>query len=842
MKKTSFLSFKLALHELKHGIRHFRVFAACLVLGVTIMATINTFGAIIKGSLRSEAQSLLGGDIEIRLRGMKATEEQQKLLESLGKVSSISTLRSMLHYNDQHTLVELKAIDDNYPLIGNLVLNESVSRAEALKENGIIVDPILLSQLSLKLGDIIQLGEIDFTIRATLKTEPDRVVQIFNFGPRVILSHSSLEKTKLVNPFSLAEHSYRILVQKNVTVNEEYEEKVKTTLETRFPEMGWRVRAGNDGNQSIKRFLDQLIAFITLSGLATFLISGIGIGSSVRSYLEKKSQTIAVLKIHGASRRTILEIYVILLALITLLGGISAVGISMIITSSLMPFLIPILPALEGKSPINIPATLLALWYGVLITYLFSLPSLLSAVNIRPADLFRSKTNILYFRKDSPVIVATCILIFLLLTTLLYNSNDLLFISAAIFVISFAFLLFGMCALSVRYITKNIKVRLPWLRLALRNMNRPGSTTGTVIFAIGISLTVLITLILTEANFQARINETVNEKAPSLFMIDILPEQKKELEELLLEYASKEQIMLYPMIRGRITAIAGKPVIESEIDEDIVWAVKSDRGISYSAKKPKNANIVKGKWWTENYSGEPLISVDQRFLDGMDIDIGDTLTVQILGQEITAKIANAREIDYTTFQINFAMMLSPGLIETFPNTSLSTVYLDGNLVKEAELIQKIAKKFPGVTVIRTKEIVETVQEILKNIAKSLRITVAVSLLAGILVLTSALNSTIEQRLYDTAILKILGARQRDILKTYISEWVLLALITSAIAAILGTFGAWLINLKFRAQGFYLMPEVTLSTICICIIIICLIGYLGNRRLFNLRPSGMLRNE
>jgi putative ABC transport system permease protein len=334
----------------------------------------------------------------------------------------------------------------------------------------------------------------------------------------------------------------------------------------------------------------------------------------------------------------------------------------------------------------------------------------------------------------------------------------------------------------------------------------------------------------------------MEEKAPSLFMIDIQPHQKENIQKLLLEYAAPEKVMLFPMVRGRITKIAGKQVDETKIDDDIDWAVRGDRGLSYSAVPPPNANIVKGKWWPEDYKGKPLLSVDARFLGGMGVDIGDTITVTILGEDITAEIASAREIDYSTFQMNFAMMLSSGTIEEFPHTTLATIHLDKHQDKEFELVGRIAKDFPGVTAIRTKEVVDLVQNIMQHIATALRFTVAISLLAGLLVLTSALSATIEQRMYDVAILKVLGARRSDILKSCTAEWMLLAIVTSMISAIIGTVGAWLINARLKGQEFYLMPQVTLATIVACIFVIWVIGYTGNRRLFSFHPASLLRNE
>jgi len=833
---------RLALAEIRHGWKHFLVFVVCLALGVAIMGAVGGLGSVVSGALEREAKSLLGGDIEARLRGVEAPPDERALLESYGRVSYVATLRSMLTRDEESTLVEVKAIDDAYPLVGQLQLNENTSREAALADGGVIVDAILLSQLGLSIGDEISLGSRNYVIRATLKKEPDRAVQIFSFGPRVMMSHEALRQSGLVNTFSLIEHRYRILAADGSIIDEAFEERMKVDLRTRFPGSSWRIDTGTDGNQTVERFTSQLLAFLTLSGLATFLIAGIGIGSSARAYLERKLQTIAVFKSLGATRRTLLAVYLAVLGMLALIGGLAGVIIALVIVYVALPLISPVLPVIGPDATPGMLPFALALWYGVLIVYLFSMPSLLGALQTRPSLLFRSKAGILLVRGGPTVWLVTSALAMVLLATLMLTATDKIFLLGAVGVMLLAFLLFGLCAMGVRRAARNIRVRQPWLKLALGNLHRPGSTTGTVIFAIGISLTVLIALTLTEANFQSRIQRLVEEKAPSLFMLDIQPHQQGGLHALISGYAEPQRIMLYPMLRGRIVAINGNPVREQDVDEDVRWAVRGDRGISTAASVPENARVVEGAWWPADYQGPPLVSVDKRFLDGMGLKIGGTITLNILGEEIIATVANARDIDYTTFQINFAMMLSPGVIDAFPRTYLSTVHLDASLDKEAELARRIAREFPGVTIIRTAEVIAVVREIVGHIATALSITVGVSLLAGVLVLVSALGATLEQRLYDVAVLKVLGARKRDILKSCTAEWMLLALATSVIAAGIGTLGSWLITLRFRGQDFSPMPEVTLATIGACVVVIWITGYLGNRRLFRLRPAGLLRNE
>ncbi len=841
------ISFKLAWHELLNGWKHFRVFLSCLVLGVFVMATVNIIESVVKNALTSQAKSLMGGDFEVKLKGVDATEAQINYLQKkYGKTSKASTLRAMLQAGDDDSLlVEVKAVDKNYPLIGDLLIKAEgvnvISKKDALSKNGVIVDQILLSQLGLKVGSKVRVGNSDFIIKAVLEQEPDRVLQIFSFGPRVMMSQESLVKSGLVNTFSLIENNYRVQLNKPFEINQKIEDKIEAELLTKFPETSWRVRSGNDSNRGVKRFLDQLIIFLSLSALTTFLIAGIGIASSIKAYLEKKYNTIAVLKILGSNRKSIFQSFCILLFLLSLIGGVIGVLFAVIATSLLIPLISEFLPSLKDVTSFDMVSNLISIWYGVLISFIFSIPALITALDVKPSVLFRSKFNSLNIKKTGCIIFIVTVLVLLLFSTIIFTADDIPFMVAAISIITLALICFAILINIIKWLSIKFKPKKLWFKYAVSNINRQGSTSSTVVFAIGVSLTIFITLNLTEQNLQKRIEKIVDEKAPSLFMIDIQPEQKEGLKKLMQNYANEKEIMFMPMMRARVTKINNKPVSEAKIDKDIDWVFKSDRGITYSQKMPENANIVQGQWRDKYYTGMPLISVDERILSGTNTKIGDTLTLNILGEEITAKIANARVIDYTSFQINFAMVLSHGVVDDFPHSAISTVYIN-NEDDEANLVRAISKQFPQVTIIRTKEVIDIVKDILEKVLVALNVTILISLFSGLLVLFSALSSTINQRVYDTAMLKIMGARKNEVIKACLYEWGILAFGASIIAIIIGSFSAYLISLKYRATEFYLMPELTITTIIATIIIICLIGYYSNRKLFSSRPSVVLRND
>ncbi|MBL0319247.1 MAG: ABC transporter permease [Alphaproteobacteria bacterium] len=831
---------KLAWHEIRYGWRHFGVFLICLVMGMTALTAVGSLNKAIHEALSQQAHALLGGDIDISLSSNEATPEQVTFFKRYGHVSHVTTLRGMIWHNDQSVLVEIKAIDSSYPLVGELAfLPAAVSADTLLRSNSVAVDPELLEETGIQIGQTITLGKQNYTIYATIAKEPDRVVHLFSLGPRVMMSQQALSLSGLAGPYSLIRHHYRIAFDPNHT-----SAVFLNDLKKAYPTTPWQIERDVDGNPFINSFINQLSLFLELAALATLLIGGIGIGSNARSYLEQQAHTIAIYKTVGATRWVLLTLFTLIISVLTCIGSVIGIACAWGTILLCQPFLTAWIPAL-GNAPLFYPSSaLLAFTYSLLIVYIFSLPPLLLALDIQPSLLFRNGRALLPLVFSKTIWSMEALLITLLIVILIYTSGDPDFICGAILVAMIGFAVFGISAYVFKLMARHLSSNRPWLQLALANLYRPGSTTTTVIFAIGISLSVFISLTLTEANFQYHITSVMEKQAPSLFFIDIQQDQRNPFYARLAKSASSDHIMMLPIIRGRIVKLNGNVVKPENVSDDVRWAIQGDRGFSYSTSLLPNSHISSGTWWPEDYKGKPLVSIDDRFLKGMNLTIGDTVTINILGQEITATIANARHIDYSTFQINFAMMFSPGVLEAFPATSIATVILDTkqNPSLETNLVRSLAHEFPNITSIRTSQAIERIKEIIHSIAMAMRVAIITSMIAGILVLSSCLRALLNQRIYDTAILKVVGASRRDILKTYLSEWILLGAVTTLIASIIGTLGAWLIMMRFPGQVFSIMPGLTLAVILAAMGLIIFIGYIGNSQVFRVKPASLLRNE
>jgi len=378
------------------------------------------------------------------------------------------------------------------------------------------------------------------------------------------------------------------------------------------------------------------------------------------------------------------------------------------------------------------------------------------------------------------------------------------------------------------------------LRLALANLYRPGAATVPVVQSFGLGLSVLVAVIGVEGNMNLQVTERLPERAPAFFFIDILPEQAEKFEALAKAIRGVGEVQRVPAMRGRVVKINGVDASKATMSPDVAWIVRGDRGLTYADVPPPDAHIVAGEWWPADYSGPPLISFDAAVAKGMGIGIGDSLTVNVLGREIEARIANLRRIDWSTLGINFVIVFAPGALEGAPHTFIATAKAD----KAAELPLQIAvtDAYPNITAIRIREALEAVNQILRSIGIAVRSTAAVTLAAGVLVLAGAIAATHRRRVYDAVVLKVLGATRGRVLATYFLEYSLLGLITAVLAAGVGTVAAYAVVAQIMGMPWYWLPNGVLMTTVICLLITIGAGMLGTWLALSQKPAPLLRNE
>jgi putative ABC transport system permease protein len=824
----------LALRELRGGLRDFRIFIGCLVIGVAVIAAVGTLSGRIELGVQQQAKTLLGGDVELILANTTATAQQMNVFHAYGTTSVSVSLSAMATWGDTAVLVELEGVDAAYPLLGGVQLASRQTLAQALAGGKIVAEQSLFDRLGVTPHTSITLGIAPFTLSDVIQKEPDRIASAFSLGPHVIAATSALEKAGLLQPGGLVRYHYHILLH-----NPKSLDAFLRTLSQRFPHAPWILKTYKDSNQTLTALVDRLQLFMTLAGLSSLLIGGVGILNAIESYIAKQYQTIATLKALGASRALVLRVYLIIVCIVSAVGVTLSACLGELLAVALMPYLAQFFPvAMHGA--VDFKPLLLAMLFGMLTVLTFSVAALGRAVEVKPTLLFRGiETHAV--RLPLATLLANLLLAAALIATLVLSASDipiaLGFIGSALL----CFALFAGVTRLIQVVAARMRVVRPTLRLAVANLHRPGNHVFSIMLSIGIGLTVLVALLETEGNIRREIRETIPANAPSLFLIDIQPAQKDAFLALLRADPAVSNIVAQPMVRGRIARLNHIPVDQAPISQDAKWATQSDRGVSYADTMPAGTRLAKGAWWPPGYHGAPLLSLDATLAKGMHLGVGDSITINILGQDIEARITSLRQVNYANFHINFAMILSPGVIEQFPATFIATAKVNSE-AEENALTRTLSKRFPNISTIRIRDSLAQLQGIVENIASAIRVTALAALLSGLLVLASALAATLDKRAYDTVVMKVLGATRHDILTIFLLEWLLLALVTAVLACILGSLGAWLILQRFEWVAFRLLPLPMAEVVLLALASITVIGLGIQSRVFTLKPVTILRNE
>lgn len=831
---------RFALRESRSALKNFKVFIASLFLGTAIIAGVGSVTANISDTIDQDGRIFLGGDVQISQIQKRLTSEESTYLTSQGAVSEVATLRSMAHVDNDSSLVDLKAVDNAYPLYGSFLLQEGTYTGDTLAKKqgnwGIVLSEALAVRLNLGMGDSVKLGTEDYQVRGLIQKEPDANNQGFQLAPGAIVALDSLFENSLVKPGSLVRYYNRVKLNQSITVI-----NFKDNLKKTFPEKTWRVRDSSSGGGGLRRFVSRMGQFITLVGLTALLVGGVGVSNAVRSYLDGKTDTIATYKILGGTGRLILMTYLGQILFIAsgaiLLGLIIGAGVPMMVGG-----------LLKDSLPVELTLSLypkpliLAAFYSFMIAIIFTLWPLGKAVQVPAARLFRQTiSRRRSVRQSLPYVVAIASCVVLLISVVIYTSSFRVLSAGTLAAAFFAFLVLSGASALVKKIAKSIpRPNNPIFRIALSNIYRPGNSTTSIVMSMGLGLILFTSIALIENNLLREINDRVSRDAPSFFFIDI---QKTQHEDFTSYLDGREGVLSYrtvPNLRGRVTHIKSIAVNEAEVKPEGKWILRGDKGISFGHILPKDNIITAGTWWTENYDGPPQVSISKQMADSMDLGVGDTISVNILGRGFTLPIASIRSFDWENFGINYVMIVDPKTLKSAPFTYVATVKtLPGD---EAEIYRELYQKFPSVSIIRMKDILENALILLGKISGAIDVMAAITILSGILVLAGAIAAGHKARIYDAAVLKVVGATRRDILTAYVIEFVLLGSLTGVIAIVLGSLGAYSVITTMMEMSWQLPFAIPVGTVTGSVLVTLIFGMVSIWLAMSARPSQVLRNH
>lgn len=832
---------RFAWRDLRSGLQGFWIFLTCLALGTAAIAIIGSLTAAIDRGISEQGQPLMGGDIEASLIHREAPPDALAFLESKGIVSTVAALRAMAVAGEKTTLVEIKAADGRYPLYGTLTLQHG-TLADALAERGgvlgIAADPMLLARLGAKAGERITIGSAEFEIRDTITMEPDRISDGIVIGPRVLMSLAGLKASGLIQPGSLITWKYRLKLPEAASLGEV--RAVAREARQKYESAGWRVRTRDNAATGAERFVERLAYFLTLVGLTALIVGGAGIANAASAFVNRRIQSIATLKCLGAPSRLVEGIYLtemMLVACLAILVGTAAGAVAPALASALLGDILP----LPVTSRVEIWPLLRAAAFGFLVALAFTLWPLSRTRHVPASALFRHGI-VTAQGKPGRLEAIVIFLALAAIAALVYASFDDYRITTY-FVVGLAFSFAMLSSLAQMIVTAAAKLPRPgsviW-RYAISNVHRPGSAAASVILALGLGLTLFVALALTDRAISDELRAGLPDKAPSFFFVDVPNAGKQNFIDLVKSEPGVTGVETAPMLRGRIVKVKDVSAEQASSSPDAAWALRGDRGLTYADALPEGSRLVAGEWWPRDYSGPPLVSFVDEVADGLGLKIGDLVTVNVLGRDVTARVANLRSVNWRSLGINFVMVFTPDTLSAAPHTNLVTVAMDGG--DEAALLTRVTRAFPAVTGVRVKDVISAVTDLLGQMLAAIRGANAMTLLTGILVLAGALAAGLSGRLYDAVVLKTYGATRRQLALAFVAEYAVLGVCSALFGIALGSLGSWYLAAYVLEMPWTFSLPTALLTVLLATTLCIAAGLAVTWRALTIKPAGLLRNE
>jgi putative ABC transport system permease protein len=848
--RAASLALRYATRELRSGLRGFYVFIACIALGVMAIAGVGSVAASLSDGLAREGRTLLGGDVAFALIQREAKPDEIAFLRSRGEVSVAATLRGMARTGDARlALVELKAVDGAYPMLGELVLDPKMPVADVLAERseasgivfGAAADSTLLARLDLKIGDRVTVGSAAFEIRSVVKTEPDKLGGGVGLGPRFLISEAGLRATELLQPGSLVRWIYRVKLPDAASGGRAATALVDDARAT-LPQAGWEIRSRDNASPQLERTINRFTQFLTLVGLAALLVGGVGVANAVKSHIDRRRDVIATFKAVGATGREVFTIYltqvVVLAAIGSVIGLAAGAALPFIVVGvfgTLLP--LPVVPALHPDE------LALSFVYGLLTALAFGLWPLGRVHDVPVAALFREAVTSEWHRPRWRYLVLMAAVIALLIAVAVGLAYDkrvaAIFVASSIVVFG---LLRGIAAGLMALARRLPRTRITMLRLAIANIYRPGALTPSVVMSLGLGLAVLVTITQIDGNLRRQFLAALPDRAPSFFFTDIPSAEADRFGAFLKQTAPQSTVEDVPMLRGRIVAARGVKAEDLKPSTDTEWVLQSDRGLSYTGEIPRGSKVVEGEWWGPNYEGPPLVSLEKKIADGLKLRIGDQIVVNVLGRDIPATIANLRTVDWQSLGINLVLVFSPNAFKGAPHTHIATLTeRHPDPAGDARIVKSVADAFPMVTSVRVREALETVGTVVTNLVLAIRGASAVTLVSAILVLGGALAAGHRHRVYDAVILKTLGATRARLLGAYALEYLMIGFATAVFGVIAGSVAAWLIVTRLMTLSFIWQAGSAAGVVVAALIVTVGLGLAGTLLALNQKPATVLRN-
>ena len=781
------LILKYAFRDLVRNYRKIFSIILTLFISLFILSAILTIEDSLKKELNDNAKSLLGGDVEIdynRVQGNLELVDKVREFTTISTMVEFTTMVSGINDTNQSLFTRIKTVDKKYPLYGE-VIHEPVGAMDRIhqEKNTIIVNENIFKTLDLKVNEKIKVQNQLFTVVGVIKSLPD-VSGFVAFGDFAITSRETLELLKLNSLGSFLNYEYKVKFNEGdntkVTRNKIKEIfKDDLTVRLRYPE---------NSASGLRRIIDNFSQFLSLVSISAMLIAGIGIANTLLSFINQSNMSIAVRKALGFFSLNIKTIYYLQLLILLTFVSIAAYALSFLLVPVADAYLSEGL-GLSIKPLFSLTNFIKIFLVGMLVLIIFSIPTINAIDQVKASNLFRNVFQNLQFYYSKKSIFVSLLFLSALIMLFVIGSARPLYSFVYFIAFFICLIVFFLLSKFVVFLLKSLKNRsnIP-LKVSIKNITQTKGITPITIMSLGLGVTLLLTLALVGTNFKREIAKSIPEIAPDYFFIGIQNSDRDLFESAIIEMDSNTKLEIVPLVATGIVKINGiDPRTYIKQDNNSYWVIGSDRRSSWAVEVPEDNPIIEGEWWDLSKPNKLQISLDSEVAKDFNIKLGDIFTLNIYGREIEGKIVNFRAVDYRDLSINFAMLFNPQFANTIPHEYLATAkFKDQTKFKENKLLEIL----PSISIIRIADYLSKVTNILNKVFIAVILISAITIIVGLIVISSAIIVQGKIKEFQNLVFKILGFSKKEIVLSSIIEFILIFFSVILIAIFFAVIGSY----------------------------------------------------
>ena len=806
------------------------VLLAAVGLAVAALTAVGFLTDRIGKAVARQANEVLAADLRLRSQEPVPDEWRQMAADFGLETADTLSFPSVVFHGDDNALSSIKVVSEKYPLRGAMRVSDELfgeqREVDTVPASGEVwADGTLLARVGADVGDILDIGELQLRVSAVLTYRPDQSIGFASLAPTVVMNIADIDRSGLIGEGSRVR--YALLVAGDEADVASFNAAIEEILPDEI-----RVRSQEESSERAYNAADRAQRFLSLTAVISLLLSAVAIAMSARRFAQRRMDAVALMKSLGATQGFVIRVSLVQLLLLGILGvaagslvGYAAEGV---ISRILADLLAGDLPDAGMRPVILASGSALVLMLG------FALPSMIQLRNTPPLRVLRHDEM-----PPAPSRVLVGGLSLLAVAALLYRSvgdpRMLVILIGGIIVIAGALYLVGRGLVALIGRARS-GVGVAW-RYGLANVARRGRDSAVQVVAFGLGITVLLLLTLVRTDLLEGWRQTLDEDAPNHFLINIQPHEVEPVGEM---FAANglEVPTFTPLVRARMTAINGESVKEREYpNEDGRWLANREANLSWAAELSSSNEILEGEWWPADYSGPALVSIEEESAINAGLAIGDRLEFFVAGRSIEAEIASIRKVNWDSFQPNFFLVLSPGALDDLPTTFISSMRIADE--KQPMLID-LMRKHPAISVIDLGAILQQVRGIIEKATLAVQAVFVFTLAAGIAVLFAAVQSTIDERRFESAMLRALGARKRTVFSGVMAEFGALGAAAGFLASAGASILAWIVAVQLFQLPYQFSPLIWVAGIGAGILVVCISGFFAARGAVNAAPVDVLR--